>query len=383
MSQDNDVEKTEEPTPQRRQKARKEGQIPRSRELTSLIMLLVGWGVFLSVGDHMMQKLAVMLQAGLRFDHDYIEAPDLMLKRFAQLLQLGAESLLTLILALFFTALAAPMLLGGVPPLEKLIKFDLKKLNPLPGIKRLFSGQTVSTLLISILKVILVCSACAFYLFANKSFFLQIGDGSLGEGLADIRKLILGCLLMVILALLPMVGYDIFYQILSNLKKLRMSRQEIRDEYKQSEGDPMVKSRIKQLQRDMARRGMMQNLPTADVIVTNPTHFSVALRYKEGEHAAPVMVAKGAGELALRIREEGAKHRIPVLEAPPLARALYRHCEPGQPIPVELYSAVAEVLAWVYGLRRWRTVGGVTPLKPKNLSIPESMDFTPNTESRT
>ena len=154
-----------------------------------------------------------------------------------------------------------------------------------------------------------------------------------------------------------------------------MSRQEIRDEFKQQEGDPHVKGRIKQMQRAAARNRMMTDVPKADVIVNNPTHYSVALSYKEGGMSAPTVLAKGAGEVALKIRELGAAHRIPMIEAPPLARALYRHCEIGEQIPGELYSAVAEVLAWVYGLRRWRTSGGVPPVQPKDLPVPESMDF--------
>ncbi|HAT1515257.1 TPA: flagellar biosynthesis protein FlhB, partial [Morganella morganii] len=179
----------------------------------------------------------------------------------------------------------------------------------------------------------------------------------------------------VILFLIPVAGYDVFYQIMSNLKKLRMSRQEIRDEFKQQEGDPQVKGRIRQLQRAAARGRMMADVPDADVIVNNPTHYSVALSYKENGMSAPVVLAKGAGEVALRIRELGKEHGIPSLEAPPLARALYRHCEPGEQIPVTLYSAVAEVLAWVYGIRRWRNSGGIKPKSPDNLPVPRDMDF--------
>ncbi|PEI05657.1 hypothetical protein CRM79_21850 [Pantoea agglomerans] len=171
------------------------------------------------------------------------------------------------------------------------------------------------------------------------------------------------------------VEADVFWQLYSHFKKLKMSMQEIRDEHKQQEGDPHVKGRIRQQMRAAARRRMMADVPKADVIVTNPTHYSVALQYNEKKMSAPKVVAKGAGEIALRIRELAAEHRIPVLEAPPLARALYRHTEIGQHIPGALYAAVAEVLAWVWQSRRWKREGGLIPAKPKNLPVPAEMDF--------
>ncbi|MDD7997934.1 EscU/YscU/HrcU family type III secretion system export apparatus switch protein, partial [Kosakonia radicincitans] len=183
------------------------------------------------------------------------------------------------------------------------------------------------------------------------------------------------CALLVSLSIIPMVGFDVFWQIYSHMKKLRMSRQDIRDEFKQSEGDPHIKSRIRQMQRAAARRRMMADVPKADVIVTNPTHYAVALQYDENKMSAPKVVAKGSGLVALRIRELGTENRVPILEAPPLARALFRHAEIGQQIPGQLYAAVAEVLAWVWQLKRWRLSGGQRPVKPENLPVPEALDF--------
>lgn len=380
MSQESDVEKTEEPTPQKKEKARKDGNVPRSKELTSLLMLLVGWGLILAGGDLVARKLLLLLQNGLSFDRMMLVDPTSMIRHFRQLLTMAATSVLPILLGLFLTAISAPMLLGGMNLSGKSLKLDLKRINPLPGLKRMVSAQMVSELLKGILKVSLVGMAAGLFIYSNKMHMMQLGKGSVAGALSDARGLISGCLLVVILALIPMVFYDVFYQILSNLKKLRMSRQEIRDEFKQSEGDPHVKGRIKQLQRASARSRMMSDVPKADVIVNNPTHFSVALSYKEGGTGAPIVLAKGAGEVALRIREVGKEHNIPMLEAAPLARALYRHCDVGNPIPTELYSAVAEVLAWVYGLRRWRQQGGVAPVKPTSLPVPAAMDFAKESE---
>ncbi|EHW3187324.1 EscU/YscU/HrcU family type III secretion system export apparatus switch protein [Escherichia coli] len=289
MSDESD-DKTEAPTPHRLEKAREEGQIPRSRELTSLLILLVGVSVIWFGGVSLARRLSGMLSAGLHFDHSIINDPNLILGQIILLIREAMLALLPLISGVVLVAIISPVML-------------------------------------------------------------------------------------VVLGVIPMVGFDVFFQIFSHLKKLRMSRQDIRDEFKQSEGDPHVKGRIRQMQRAAARRRMMADVPKADVIVNNPTHYSVALQYDENKMSAPKVVAKGAGLVALRIREIGAENNVPTLEAPPLARALYRHAEIGQQIPGQLYAAVAEVLAWVWQLKRWRLAGGQRPVQPTHLPVPEALDF--------
>lgn len=375
MSEESDLEKTEDPTPHRRDKARKEGQIPRSKELTSLLMLFAGWCLVLSSGDGIARTLAQLLRHGLLFDRWMITDVNIMFRQFDRLMMMAITSLLPFFLGLFFCGIAAPTLLGGLHFSGKSFTVDLKRLSPLAGIKRMVSGQTLSELFKGVIKVTLVGVVCGGFIFINRQNFIQLSNKPLSEALYTSRTIIAHCLMAVILTLIPLVGYDVFYQLMSDLKKLRMTRQEIRDEFKQQEGDPHVKGRIKQLQRSASRKRMMANVPKADVIVNNPTHYSIALSYKEGGMAAPTLLAKGSGEIALRIREQGIQHGIPMLEAPPLARALYRHCEVGDPIPTELYSAVAEVLAWVYRLKHWRSSGGAMPKKPENLPVPTALDF--------
>ncbi|EBW9216092.1 flagellar type III secretion system protein FlhB [Salmonella enterica subsp. enterica serovar Typhimurium] len=375
MSEESDVEKTEDPTPHKREKARKEGQIPRSKELTSVMMLLVGWALMFSSGSYLVRGLSQLLSEGLRFDISAAIETNRMFYQMDNLFGIAMKAVLPFMLGLYITGIASPLLLGGLNLSAKSIKVDLKRISPVAGFKRLLSKQVLSELLKGVLKVTLVGCAGALFFYLNKSYFIQLVNQSVVGALSDAMMLILYALLTVILFLIPVAGYDVFYQIMSNLKKLRMSRQEIRDEFKQQEGDPQVKGRIRQLQRAAARGRMMADVPDADVIVNNPTHYSVALSYKENGMSAPVVLAKGAGEVALRIRELGKEYGIPSLEAPPLARALYRHCEPGEQIPVTLYSAVAEVLAWVYGIRRWRNSGGIKPKSPDNLPVPRDMDF--------
>ncbi|MTD37430.1 flagellar type III secretion system protein FlhB [Erwinia sp. CPCC 100877] len=375
MAEESDQEKTEDPTPTRREKARKEGQIPRSKELTSMLMLVAGWALLWAMGQHMARDLGLLLQDGLNFDHTIINDQKMMVRQFGRLILNAISTLIPLMMGLVLVAIGSPMLLGGLHFSGKSFKPNFKRMNPLPGIKRMFSKQFLSEMLKSVLKVTLVSVTCGLFLWGNWAKMMRLLHETPMTAIGDALTLLAQCMLLIILSLIPMVGYDVFYQIFSNLKKLRMTRQEIRDEFKQQEGDPHIKGRIRQQQRAAAQRRMMNDVPQADVIVNNPTHYSVALRYEEGAMSAPKVVAKGAGAIALRIRELGNEHRIPMLEAPPLARALYRHSEIGQPIPTALYSAVAEVLAWVYGLRRWRKEGGLIPRKPQNISVPAGLDF--------
>lgn len=375
MSEENDSEKTEDPTPHRKQKAREEGQVPRSRELTSLSMLLAGWGLLLVGGNYLAKQLQHLLHNGLTFDRLLVSDPQHMLHHAAALLGMAFLAILPFVGGLFITALVTPSIIGGLNMSAKAIKFNLKKLNPLSGIKRLFSGQMVSEMVKSILKVLLAGIGGGLFLWLNKAKFINLIFEPLGMALADISVLLIGCMLVIILSLIPMVAFDVIYQLWSNFKKLRMSLKEIKDEFKNQEGDPQIKARVRQLQRQMAQQRMMTDVPTADVVVNNPTHYSVALKYQEGAMGAPMVVASGSGLIALRIRELAEENRVPMLEAPPLARALYRHCDPGTPVPAELYSAVAEVLAWVYGLKRWRKGYGSRPLTPKDLPVPATMDF--------
>lgn len=375
MSENSDEEKTESPTAHRLEKAREEGQIPRSRELTSLLMLLAGIMILWVGGAMMAHRLAAMVSTGLRFDHAMVTDDKIIIAHVGNLIMQAIAALLPLLGGLVLVAIASPMLLGGVVISGKSIKVDFGKLNPLSGLKRMFAAQAWTELFKGILKTILVGCVAGWYVWSYWPDMLRLIAESPTTALIHGMDMIAICCSLVMLGLIPMVGYDVFWQLYSHFKKLRMSRQEIRDEHKQQEGDPHVKGRIRQQMRAAARRRMMADVPKADVIVTNPTHYSVALQYNEKKMSAPKVIAKGAGDIALRIRELGAEHRIPVLEAPPLARALYRHTEIGQHIPGALYGAVAEVLAWVWQLRRWKREGGLIPVKPKDLPVPAEMDF--------
>ncbi|UPY96603.1 flagellar biosynthesis protein FlhB [Pectobacterium sp. 21LCBS03] len=375
MAEDSDLEKTEAPTPQKEEKAREEGQIPRSRELTSVLMMVAGLAILWMGGEVMAGRLARIVSQSLNFDYATIGDDTQMLRHVGSLLRQAASALIPIMLGAVLVALSAPLLLGGILFSTKSLKVDFKKLDPISGLKRLFSAQSLAELFKAILKSVMVGIISTLFLIHNWPTILHLVSEAPIAAMGDALELAVMCGFLIIMGLIPMVAFDVFWQVWSHIKKLRMSKQEIRDEHKQSEGDPHVKGRIRQQQRAIAQRRMMADVPKADVIVTNPTHYAVALRYDEKKMNAPKVLAKGAGEIALRIRELGTEHRVPILEAPPLARALFRHSEVGQHIPAALYAAVAEVLAWVYQLKRWKREGGLIPRKPKHLPVPDALDF--------
>ncbi|AJC66852.1 flagellar biosynthesis protein FlhB [Dickeya zeae] len=375
MADDSDLEKTEAPTPQRTEKAREEGQIPRSKELTSVFMLIAGLAILWGYGASMAGRLSDMMAKGLTFDHGFINDERLIISHVGTLLEQAVMALVPILFGLVLVALGAPILLGGLIFSTKAISFDFGKMNPLSGLKRMFSTQVLAELFKAILKAVIVGLITFWFLRHNWNSMLHLVSEPMGMAIKDALNIALLCCFWVILGLFPMVGFDVAWQIWSHIKRLRMSKQEIRDEYKEHEGDPHIKNRIRQQQRAMAQRRMMSDVPKADVIVTNPTHYAVALKYDEKKMSAPRVLAKGADRIAQRIRELGTENRIPILEAPPLARALYRHTEIGQQIPTGLYAAVAEVLSWVYQLKRWKREGGLIPRKPKNLPVPDALDF--------
>ena len=372
MADDSDLDKSEQPTDSKLKKAKEKGQIPRSRELTSLMILLVGIMLFWIMGTNFVSKLKTIIQQAMLVAHRTDDDKQIIFN-LINLLTAGFWAILPIFVGLVIVAIIAPLSVGGLLFSLQSIKPNLGKLNPISGFKRLFSLRIFSELFKSILKVVLIAFAAALFLIHQFPNMLALPSMYLNNALSQVMQLLIYASLLIVLALIPMVGFDIFYQIWSNLKKLKMSKQEVKDEFKEQEGNPQIKGRIRQMQQAMARRRMMKDVPKANVIVTNPTHYAIALQYDEKTMSAPKILAKGTDSIASKIKQIAQEHQIPQLEAPPLARALYRHGEIGKSIPAELYAAVAQILAWVYQLKRWHRYGGEKPLKPTNLSIPESL----------
>ncbi len=371
-SQDSDLEKTEPASERRIEQAREEGDVARSRELAACVSLVVGGLLLWGMGASLQSALALLMKDTLSFPRALAFEPALLLEHGRAVLARVLWAMLPFGAIVLAAVAVAPLLVGGWLFSTKafLPKFD--RLDPIAGIGRLFSLHSLGELGKALAKTVLVAAA-AFYvvrsqfedLFALASLPVGAGIGVLGHLLFAAFATLAG-----VLALIAVI--DVPWQRWQHAKKLMMTREEVRQEHKEQEGNPEIKARIRAQQREMARRRMMAEVPKADVIVTNPTHYAVALRYTDGRDAAPVVVAKGADDIAATIREIAAAHAIPMLEAPPLARALYRHVEPGEPIPEKLYTAVAQVLAWVFQLR-----AGADPERPADIEVPAGMDILP------
>ena len=374
MAEESDLERTEEPSQRRLDQAREEGQVARSRELSTFAVLLAGGAGLWLMGGTLSAQLVKLLHDGLTLGTDLAFNSDLLLPRLYTLSMETLVAFAPMMLLLLIVAALSPMLLNGWIFSGKALLPDFSKLNPIAGIGRMFSTHSLIELVKAIGKAILVGGVGIWAIWHNRESMLAlvtqpstVTTPQLGSLMWLIFAAIMGGMLLI-------VAIDVPFQLWEYSKKLKMTKEELRQESRETEGDPHVKSRIRSLQREMARRRMMEAIPTADVVVTNPTHYAVALRYKEGSMRAPVVVAKGSHLLAARIREIATEHNIPIFEAPPLARALHKHIDLGETIPEALYQAVAEVLAYVYQLRRYHTEGGAMPEAPRELPVPPQLD---------
>ncbi|WFE70496.1 flagellar biosynthesis protein FlhB [Halomonas sp. M1] len=371
---DSDQEKTEEATPRRLDKAREEGQVPRSRELTTFMLLLGGVIGLWSMGQMLYDQLGMVMERAFLFERRQVMESTPMLVNALDLGQRTLFAMIPLFLLLVVVALVAPALLGGWLVSAKSMQPKLSKLNPVKGVKRIFGAQALVELAKAIAKSVLVGSVAATFLYVNIGTFMGLMDLPIQQALVSALNMAALAAGLIVLSLVVVILIDVPFQLWSNAKKLRMSKEEVKREHKESEGDPHVKGRIRQQQQAMARGRMMSKVPDADVIITNPTHYAIALRYQEGSMGAPRLVAKGADAVAARIREIGLEAGVPRLEAAPLARALYHHVDLEAEVPAELYTAVAEVMAWAYRLKHVAQQGGEVPPTPDNLPVPPEMD---------
>jgi flagellar biosynthetic protein FlhB len=374
LAEDSDLEKTESATPRRLEKAREEGQVARSRELATFALVAAGflgaWGMSGMIGEH----VQTMLRTAFTFNHDTVFDPKRAFISAGSVAREGAYVLTPLLALLGLAALLAPMALGGWLLSTKSLSPNFGRLNPVSGLGRIFSINGWIQLGMSLSKIVVVGLVGSLAIWHRREDILALATQPLHVALSNAGHLVAVCCAMTVAGMFLIAAMDVPYQLWNFHKKLRMTKEEVKREHRESEGDPHVKARIRSQQRAMARRRMMANVPKADVVVTNPTHFAVALQYTDGEMGAPKVVAKGVNLVAARIRELAVENNVPLLEAPPLARALYHNVELNREIPGALYGAVAEVLAWVYQLRRFKEDGGVAPVAPTELDVPAELD---------
>ncbi|KFI11322.1 flagellar biosynthesis protein FlhB [Vibrio coralliilyticus] len=374
MAESDGQERTEDATPRRLQQAREKGQVARSKELASVSVLVIGAIALMWFGESLARALYTVM--GRLFDLSRDEIFDLPKLFDIALGSMGSllGPLLLILVVLFIAALIGAAGIGGISFSVEAAMPKWSKMNPLSGLKRMVGLQSWVELLKSILKVTLV-SGVAFYLIdAAQEDLFQLSMDVYPQNIFHALDILLNFVLLISCSLLIVVAIDIPFQIWQHANQLKMTKQEVKDEYKETEGKPEVKGRIRMLQREAAQRRMMSEVPQADVIVTNPEHFSVALRYKQDTDKAPIVVAKGTDHIALKIREIAREHDIYVIPAPPLARALYHSTELEQEIPDGLFTAVAQVLAYVFQLKQYRKRGGQRPhFKASDLPIPPDL----------
>lgn len=374
MAEDSDLERTEPASSRRITQAREEGNVPQSRELSSFLVLMVGVTTLWVAGGWMFGRLARIAHDGLALDRSATRDPAAMVQMMAQLFTDGLTVLVPVFVTLTFAAVAGPLLIGGLNFSTKAMSVQLSRLNPMAGLARLFSVHGLVELAKAVLKAIVVGGFAVWVMRSKTPEALGLASMAVGPGIAAFAILLAKSVTIMVAGLALIASIDVPFQLWHYYSKLKMTKEELRQEHKEQEGDPQVKGRIRQRQREMARRRMMQEVPKADVIVTNPTHFAVALKYEGGTMRAPRVVAKGTDLVAQQIRELARAHQVPRLEAPPLARALYRHTEIGEEVPAALYTAVAEVLAWVFTLRHAAATGTTPPAEPTHILVPPGLD---------
>ncbi|MGV7209017.1 flagellar biosynthesis protein FlhB [Oxalobacteraceae bacterium A2-2] len=374
MAEDSDAEKTEPASQKRLEQAREEGDVPRSREVaTFTVLMAAGAGLWLT-GGGLIRELSAVLVSGLSLTPAQVFDFDVLMRRITVDVVHVLLACLPLGVAVMVVALASPLLVGGWLFSAKSFMPRFGKLNPMTGIGNMFSTNSLVELVKAVAKTILVGFVAYLVVMRQKDAVMTLALEPLKLGTVHLLDMLASSFLFIVGALGVIALLDGPYQIWHYANKLKMTRQELIQESKESDGNPQIKAKIRQLQREMAKRRMMADVPTADVVVTNPTHYAVALKYADGSRGAPKVVAKGTDEVAAKIREIAREHQVAILEAPPLARALHKHTEIGDEIPEGLYAAVAEVLAYVYQLRVYNKRGGSRPAEPKKVDVPAELD---------
>ncbi len=367
------ADKSEEPTEKRLRESREKGQLARSRELSTVAVTLGGIGGLLASGGGLAQTLMAMMQGTFELSRETLLDEGAMVRLLMGSGLMALEAIMPLLIALLIASIVGPVALGGWLFSAKAMAPKVSRMNPAAGLKRMFSTKALVELLKALGKFLVVLGVALLVLSAYQDDLLSIAKQPLDLAIMHSVEIVGWCALWMACGLIIIAAVDVPFQLWDNKQKLMMTKQEVKDEYKDSEGKPEVKSRIRQLQREAAQRRMMQAVPEADVVITNPTHFAVALKYDGDKGGAPRLVAKGGDFVALKIREIAQEHKVTVLESPALARAVYYSTELDQEIPAGLYLAVAQVLAYVYQLRQYRSGKGRRPAPLNNLPIPPDL----------
>jgi flagellar biosynthetic protein FlhB len=376
MAESSAQEKTEEPTSRRLSKAREDGQVARSTELPAAAVTIAALGFLFITGGVLVAKLAEAFASGFNFDRKLVHSPNLLPAIFGHELMESFILIAPLMLLTAAVAIAASGATGGYLFSLKSVVPKASKLNPLNGFKRMFGTKALVELTKALLKFFLVSGVVTWVLSDNIATLDALGKMAFEPGMKVAGEMLSKSALIMACSLIIIAFIDVPFQKWEHIKQLRMTKQEVLDEMKDMEGRPEVKAQIRRRQREMSNARMIDRVKDADVIITNPEHFAVALSYDPNGDSAPILLAKGADAVAARIREEAEKHGIEIFQAPPLARALYFTTDLERPVPEDLYYAVAQVIAYIFNLASVRP--GAPPVQRPQPKVPPNMQFDAN-----
>jgi len=369
---DNSQEKTEEATPRRLEKAREDGQTARSKELATMAVLIAGAGGLLIFGAQLGAAMEAIMRDAFTLERSAIFDTRHMSIQLLASAKEAAWALSPIMLLLVIAAIAGSIGIGGLLFSGKAIAPKPNRMDPVKGLGKMFSARSLIELVKAIAKVGLVMALAILILNVRTEDLLAIAEEPAVPAMEHVLWTLGWSFFLLSCATIIIAIIDVPFQIFDHQKKLRMTKQEVKDEHKDTEGKPEVKGKIRQLQREMSQRRMMQDVPTADVVITNPTHYAVALKYDSNSMGAPKVVAKGNDETAFKIMEIAREYKVEILRTPPLTRAVYHNSDIGDEIPDGLYMAIAQVLAYVFQLRQFRKGRGPKPGMP-DLPIPSDL----------
>ncbi|WP_434339922.1 flagellar biosynthesis protein FlhB [Motilimonas cestriensis] len=376
MAEADDQEKTEDPTGKKLSDARNKGQVTRSKDLGTAAILIMASFILIMLGDSLGHAFVIMMTDAFTFEREAVFDPSQMMVVFATGIAEMVLPTLAILIALFIAAVVGTIALGGMNFSTEAMMPKFSKMSPLAGFKRMFGTQGVVELLKSILKVAVI--GCGVWGILHFSFadILVLSSTPFPSSAEAALDMLLWMFLILCMSLLVIVVVDVPYQIWHQKEQLKMTKQEVKDEHKDQDGKPEVKGRIRRLQMEAAQRRMMGEVPDADVIVTNPTHYSVAIKYDPSKGGAPMVVAKGVDQIALKIREIAREYEVPVMSSPQLCRAIYHTTELDREIPHELFVAVAQILAYIFQLEQFRKGRGKRPTPlPKEFDMPQGFKY--------
>lgn len=374
MAEDTGQERTEEATPRRKQQAREKGQVPSSRELNTMVMMLAAAGAMALLGPGVVRGIEELAVWNLQVSREQIFDVGAMFALLKASLLHALMSMAPFFLVMMLAAVVGPFMIGGVNFSMQALAFKFDKLDPVKGLGRVFSIKGFVELAKALVKFLVIGTVAILFLYQQFENYLNLGNEPIGLALPHTTKLLITAFITIASSLILIALVDVPFQIWDYNKQLKMTFQEVKDENKDTEGNPDVRGRVRRVQREIAQRRMMSEVPEADVIITNPEHYSVALKYDPKTMVAPLLVAKGADIIAMQIRRVANENNVPILEAPPLARSLYHTTEINAAIPAGLYLAVAQVLAYIFKLRKTKS-SQYANHKMKDLNIPDDLQF--------